>query len=138
MHYENRVFFRLNDRSLMPIKYEDYVSLMHRRQPMPEYAGQQIRLAIFYLEMTETVPATVINAAYELLELDEDGFPAKLPRKYSRRNNREFFATLADSDYDNIDCDPEIRQLREKLGGDFSWVPTMDELIRMRHIMSAE
>jgi hypothetical protein len=128
LHYEDYIFFRLNDKSLVPISHEDFVELVHGRKPMPEHADQHIRLAIFYVEMLDCRPKEIVNATYGLLKFDTSGFVDPAPQKHSLEDNREFFKTIAESGYDNIDCDPEIQQLREELEDEFSWVPTDSEL----------
>ena len=88
--------------------------------------------------MAGTQPVEVVNATYALLEFKHDGFADPSPHKSSRETNREFFEAVRHSHYDNIDCDPEIRQLREELGDEFSWVPTESELSWMlRYIFSS-
>lgn len=131
MHYEDRIFFRLNDKTLVAIPHEDYVKLVHRQSPMPEYAGQKIRLAIFYVEMKGSRAKAIINANYGLLGFDETGFADPTSHKHTLHDNREFFEAVKKSNYDNIDCDPEIQQLRNELGDEFSWVPTDKELGQM-------
>lgn len=128
MHYEDYVFFKREGEGLQQEPHERYVALMHRTQPMPEYAKQHVHVAIFYVEMNNSRPAEVVNANYSLLEFDEAGFADPHTAKHSIEDNRAFFAAVRNSNFDNIDCDPEIQKLRAKLGDEFSWVPTDQEL----------
>lgn len=138
MRYEDYIFFKLEEGELVPVPHKQYVALMHRVQPMPEYAKQHVRVAIFYVEMENSLPAEVVNANYSLLQFDEIGFADPHTPKHSIQDNRAFFKAVRQSKFDNIDCDPEVQRLRSKLGEEFSWIPTDRELSRMlRSIFSS-
>lgn len=128
MHYKDYVFFKREGEDPQQVPHEQYVALMHRTKPMHEYAKQHVHVAIFYVAMKDSRPAEVVNANYSLLEFDEAGFADAHTAKHSIEDNRTFFAAVRNSNFDNIDCDPEIQKLRAKLGEEFSWVPTDQEL----------
>lgn len=128
MHYKDYVFFKREGEDPQQVPHERYVALMHRTQPMQQYAKQHVHVAIFYVEMKDSRPAEVVNANYSLLEFDESGFADPHAAKHSIEDNRAFFAAVRNSNFNNIDCDPEIQKLRAKLGEEFSWAPTDQEL----------
>lgn len=128
MPYKDYVFFKREGENLQQVPNERYVALMHRTHPMHEYAKQHVHVAIFYVEMKDSCPVEVVNANYSLLEFDEAGFADPHTAEHSIEDNRAFFAAVRNSNFNNIDCDPEIQKLRAKLGEEFSWVPTDQEL----------
>lgn len=138
MHYEDYVFFRLDGGDLVTVPHERYVALMHKIQPITEYAKQHVRVAIFYVEMEKSCPVAVVNANYSLLEFNEAGFADPQTAKYSIEDNRAFFEAVRNSKVDNIDCDPQVQGLRAELGEEFSWLPTDRELsLMVQSIFSA-
>lgn len=135
--YRDYVFFQLNNRKILPVLHESYVALMHRIQPMHEYANRCVRVAIFYVEVADFQPVAVVNATYNLIEFDASGYAHPPPSKHSIQDNRAFFETVRRSLFDDIDNDPEVQKLRKNWGEDFSWLPSSMELnFMLRSIFS--
>ena len=138
MEYADYIFFRLEDGDIIPIPREEYVALMHRKEPMPQFSKQLVKIAIFYVEMEKATPVAVINGTYNLFEFDEPGFADLHAPKHTLQDNRAFYEAVRQSRFDDIDCDPAVQTLRTQLGDEFSWVPTSEELqFMLQHIFTA-
>lgn len=110
---------------------------MHRKEAMPQFSRQSVKVAVFYVEMEKSHPVAVINGTYNLFKFDEAGFADLNAPKHSFQDNRAFYEAVRQSRFEDIDCDPAIQKLRTQLGEEFSWVPTDEELqFMLQHIFT--
>lgn len=131
IEYQDFVFLKPQTGELKKIPHSDYVALTHREKVLPEYGGQTLRIAVLYATVEKNKPCHIKNATYSLIRFDENGFADSHFDANSIEDNCAFYRAVADSDFDDIDCDPEIKKIRTKLGQEFSWHPTQKELEEM-------
>lgn len=138
MEYQDFVFFKLANGNFQKIPHQDYVALMHRDKTMAEYAGQTLRIALLYVAVQQDQPCRVENGTYSLLRFDETGYADAHFTGNSLEDNHAFYLAVEKSQFDNIDCDPNIQKLRTQLGQEFSWYPTEEELQAMSAMIMSE
>lgn len=56
-----------------PLPHRVYVALVRGEAATPQFAGQTLRLAEWYVRLQAGEPASVVNETYALLSIDRDG-----------------------------------------------------------------
>lgn len=125
--YKDYVFLCPSSNDVEPIDHALYLALMQKREALPQYAGQQIRLALVYVAMQGEKPFKAVNATYGLLDFDDAGYASPHAGDFSLPQNRAFYEAVQKSAYDDVDYDPEVQRLRRVLRDEFSWLPSDKE-----------
>ena len=126
------IFFLQRDGQIRPIPSAAYVCLVRGETAMREYAGKRLRVADLYVALKNNAPAEIENETYNFLDIDENGRANPHAGSGSLEQNRAFYRAALGSQYANIDCDPKVREVREQIGDQFSWLPTDEERGKMR------
>lgn len=140
MNSENRskhqsyIFFLSEDGQILFMPTSTYAALVRGETTLHEYAGRQIRVADLYVALQENTPTDIQNETYSFVSFDESGRADPHHGSFSLEQNNDFYQAALHSRYDDIYCDPEIRELRNKISDEFSWLPTNEERERM-HVM---
>lgn len=125
--YKDYVFLCPSSNEVEPIPHEHYLMLMHKQKALPQYAGQHIRVAIFYVTMDGEKPIKAVNATYGLLDFDNEGYASPHAGHFSPEQNRAFYEAVQKSAYEDVDYDPEVQRLRRAMQDEFSWAPSDKE-----------
>lgn len=125
--HRSYIFFLLDDGKIKHIPSAAYVSLVRGNAAMPEYAGKTIRVADLYAALEDDHPGRIENETYSFLRFDVSGHADPHDGVFSMEENKSFYDAALNSPYPDINCDPEVRKVREKIGDDFSWFPTDEE-----------
>ncbi len=133
--HQSYIFFLSEDGQVAPIPASTYVALVRGESTMREYAGHQVRVADYYVALQDGKPMEVQNETYSFLSFDQNGRADLRHGRFAQEQNEGFYQTALASHYDDIDCDPEIRKLRERLGDEFSWLPKSEERQQMRFVI---
>lgn len=128
------IFFLPESGEILFISQPAYVALVRGEITMHEYAGRRMRVADLYVVLQENTPVEVENETYSFLYFDDAGRAHAHHGSFSLEQNRAFYRAALGSQYSDIDCDPEIRKVREGMGDEFSWLPTDREREEM-HFM---
>lgn len=67
------IFFLPDSGKLEPVPQDEYVRLVRGEQPAPRYAGRKVRVADWYVKISEGALADVENETYTFLEFDQEG-----------------------------------------------------------------
>lgn len=67
------VFLLDEQGAIHPLPHRIYVSLVRGRATAPNFAGQTLRLAEWYVRLQQDAPDTVVNETYTLLAFDAEG-----------------------------------------------------------------
>lgn len=122
---------------ILPLPHAGYLALMRKEKMLPQYAGQQIRLAIFYVAMENGQPVKAANATYSLLDFDEQGYASPHGGSFSQEQNRAFWQAVEQSAYDDVDYDPQVQKLRRAMHDEFAWTPSeKEQRMMLGHIFS--
>jgi hypothetical protein len=125
--HKDYVFLCPISNEILPLPHADYLALIRKEKALPQYAGQQIRLAILYVSMENGQPVKAINATYGLLDFDAHGWASPHSGSFSQEQNRAFWQAVEQSTYKDVDYDPQIQKLRRAMHDEFSWVPSEKE-----------
>ena len=72
-HHQSYQFI-ITTKAVVPLRHNDYVDLVSGKKPMPEFSGQTVRLADWYLRLQNTVPQQLVNETYSWLVFDKTGY----------------------------------------------------------------
>jgi hypothetical protein len=133
--HQSYIFFLLEDGEIQAIPRPTYVAAMRGQIALRDYVGRRIRIADLYVLLQDGAPAEIENETYSFLYFDENGHADPRGGNYSLDENHEFYQAAFNSQYSNIDCDPQIQKVRESIGDVFSWLPTDEERERMRRLI---
>lgn len=125
--YKDYVFLCPSSNEIELIPHGRYLMLMRKQKVLLQYAGQQIRVAIFYVAMQNEKPVKAVNATYGLLDFDDEGYASPHAGDFSLEQNRAFYEAVEKSAYDDVDYDPEVQKLRRTMQDEFSWAPSEKE-----------
>ncbi|HJW26676.1 MAG TPA: hypothetical protein VJ576_17395 [Rhodocyclaceae bacterium] len=67
------IFFLPDSGKLEPVPQDEYVRPVRGERPMATYAGRRIRVADWYVKVSEGAPTEVENETYTFLEFDQEG-----------------------------------------------------------------
>ena len=133
--HQDFVFLRLSDGLIRLLPHKSYTALVQKRTKLPEYAGQKLRVAILYVALKDNAPVRVVNEAYSFLFFDKKGYADPHHGRFPIEDNNRFYDAALNSAYSNIDYDPHVREVRQTIGDEFSWLPTDDERIKMHDLI---
>lgn len=71
--HASRAFLLDDAGGIHPLPHGVYVALVRGEAAVPQFAGQTLRLAEWYLRLHGDEPAAVVNETYALLSIDRDG-----------------------------------------------------------------
>lgn len=72
-HHQSYQFI-ITDEAIVPLRHTDYVDLVSGKKPIPEFSGQTVRLADWYLRLQNAVPQQLVNETYSWLVFDKAGY----------------------------------------------------------------
>jgi hypothetical protein len=133
--YSSYIFFMSDYGKIKPVPREEYVALVRGEVAMPEYAEKRIRVADFYVAVKGASPKEIENETYSFLTFDKAGYANAHHGGFSMEENRDFYRAALNSPYADIDCDSEIQKVRERIGDEFSWLPTDEEKKKMHAVI---
>jgi hypothetical protein len=133
--HQSYIFFLFEDGQIQPVPQPTYAALMRGELTMQKYAGKRVRIADLYVSLQDGVPVEIENETYSFLFFDETGHAVACGGNFSLEENHRFYQAALNSRYSNIDCDPQVHNVRESIGNDFSWLPTDDEQEKLRQLM---
>lgn len=131
MKYQDYIFFKLNDESIVNITHADYIDLVQGNMTMPAYAGQKLQIADLYVSIKNDKPDRIVNGNYSFLNFDQRGHADPHFEGISLEDNKAFYDAVFNSKYSDIDYDPAIQKVRSQIGDEFSWIPTEVEMKKM-------
>ena len=131
MEYQDYIFFKLNDESILNITHENYIDLVQGRTTMPAFAGQKLQMADLYVSIKNGKPDRIVNGTYSFLRFDQQGHADPHFDGNSLKENKVFYDAVLNSTYSDIDYDPAVQKVRGQIGDDFSWIPTELEMKNM-------
>jgi hypothetical protein len=132
---QSYIFFLFDDGQIQLIPQPTYVALLRGELAMQKYAGKRVRIADLYTSLQDGVPVEIENETYGFLFFDETGHAVAHGRNFTLDENHDFYQVAYHSPYSNIDCDPQVRNVRESIGDDFSWLPTDEERETLRQLI---
>jgi hypothetical protein len=74
--YKTIIFFMNGPGTPERIPRDDYVGVARGEKLLPQYAGQQVRVADWYVRMDGERPAGIENETYSFLDFDATGHAA--------------------------------------------------------------
>jgi hypothetical protein len=131
MKYQDYIFFKLNDGSILNITHANYVDLVQGFTTMPEFAGLKLQIADLYVSIKNDKPDRIVNCTYSFLNFDQYGHADPHFEGNSIEDNKAFYDAVFNSEYSNINNDPAIQKVRIHIGDEFSWIPTEAEIKKM-------
>lgn len=131
MKYQDYIFFKLNDESILNITHANYVDLVKGYTTMPEFAGLKLQIADLYVSIKNDKPDRIVNCTYSFLNFDQFGHADPHFEGNSIEDNKAFYDAVFNSEYSNINNDPAIQKVRSHIGDEFSWIPTEVEIKKM-------
>lgn len=131
MEYQDYIFFKLNDESILNITHANYIDLVQGHTTMPVFAGQKLQVADLYVSTKNDKPDRIVNGTYSFLNFDQYGNADPHFEGNSLEDNKAFYDAVFNSKYSDIDYDPAIQKVRSQIGEEFSWIPTEVEIKKM-------
>ena len=131
MEYQDYIFFKLNDESILNITHANYIDLVQGHTTMPAFAGQKLQIAILYVSIKNGKPDRIVNGTYSFLIFDLHGHADPHFDGNSLEDNKAFYDAVVNSEYSDITDDPAIQKVRSQIGDAFSWMPTEVEMKKM-------
>lgn len=131
MEYQDYIFFKLNDESILNITHANYIDLVQGHMTMPAFAGQKLQVADLYVSIKNDKPDRIVNGTYSFLNFDQFGHADPHFQGNSLEDNKAFYDAVFNSEYSDINDDPVIQKVRRQIGDEFSWMPTEDEMKKM-------
>jgi hypothetical protein len=131
MKYQDYIFFKLDDESILNITHANYVDLVQGYTTMPEFAGLKLQMADLYVSIKNDKPERIVNGTYSFLNFDQYGHADPHFKGNSLEDNKAFYDAVFNSKYSEIDYDPAIQKVRIQIGDAFSWIPTEVEMKKM-------
>ena len=126
--HRSLIFFIQPDGQPQAIPRETYVKLVRKEVSVQEYANQKIRVADFYVRLHDGAPCEVENETYSFLYFDDAGQADPHDHKrFSLEENKVFYDAALSSPYEEIGKDPNVQQIRQRLGDDLAWLPSEEE-----------
>jgi len=125
--HKSLIFFLLRGGEIRWVPRITYVRLLRGEQRMPEFAGQAVRVADWYVVATADQSLRVDNETYSILAIDSSGTVDWSHGRHGMNASSRFYEALADSSFEDPDDDPTVRAIRTQLGEEFSWLPNEKE-----------
>lgn len=72
-HHASYVFLLDADGTVHPLPHRVYVALVRGEAATPQFAGQTLRLAEWYVRLQAHEPETVVNETYAMVRFDAEG-----------------------------------------------------------------
>jgi hypothetical protein len=125
--HQSYIFLLPDGQEIRCIPRSLYVALVRRETGMPEYAGERVRVADLYAAIQGEKPVEIVNGTYSFLCFDKAGNADPHRGDFSLDENKAFYDAAVNSRRADIDCDPEVQKVRQRVGDTFSWLPTSKE-----------
>lgn len=72
--YESLIFFFLRTGEILPIAHTSYIDLVRDLCPLPDYANQRLRVADWYVDLSNESAVKLANETYSFLSIDGNGY----------------------------------------------------------------
>ncbi|MEC4722256.1 hypothetical protein RY831_24130 [Noviherbaspirillum sp. CPCC 100848] len=129
------IFFVSETAGVRQIVHQAYVELVRGERSVPEYAGQTVRVADWYVETCDGGLGKIDNETYSMFEFDRDGHINWPKCRHGIAANHAFYAAVMASQEMDSGEDSTIQQLRAELGEDFTWFPDKEERASMEALV---
>ena len=124
--HKSLIFF-LRDEGVALVPQREYARLLRGESSLSGATNTTVRVADWYVEVTPNAAPTVLNETYSVLHFDEAG-QVDWPRcRIGGPRNSALYEALRNSRFDDPDDDPAVRNLRDQMCDEVSWLPNSEE-----------